>query len=237
MKDRHKGRDLLINVSTETATSKSQTTIAFERLRSDILIGHLRPDVRLRIQGLSERYQLGTTAIREALSRLVTDGLVAAEEQRGFCVAPVSRDDLIDLTQTRSDLEGLAVTKAVQSGDLEWESSIMSAYHRLSKTPPPSTPELHAAWTQVHRQFHESLIHGCKSPWLRRLCNELYDKSERYRNLAEQPRLSGHRDTIKEHRELMDAAIGRDAETLKHLLGAHFWMTTNIILASGFVVE
>jgi len=49
--------------------AKSLTKTAFERLRADILMGHLQPNARLKIHSLSERYQIGTTAIREALSR------------------------------------------------------------------------------------------------------------------------------------------------------------------------
>jgi len=68
-------------MDTVTGIAKSLTSLAFERLRCDILAGELLPAERLRIQALSERYQVGATAIREALSRLVTEGLVAAEDQ------------------------------------------------------------------------------------------------------------------------------------------------------------
>jgi DNA-binding GntR family transcriptional regulator len=67
-----------------TETSKGLATLAFEQLRADILLGNLRPDERLRIQSLSDRYQVGATAIREALSRLVSDGLVNFEDQLAF---------------------------------------------------------------------------------------------------------------------------------------------------------
>lgn len=80
-------------------TARSLTTLAFERLRGDILSGRLRPDERLRIQALSDRYEVGATAIREALSRLVIDGLVDSEDQRGLhsrsCVAWVARRKVV----------------------------------------------------------------------------------------------------------------------------------------------
>ena len=211
--------------------AKSLTTQAVEQLRGDILLGRLQPNERLRIQALSERYNIGTTAIREALSRLVTDGLVELEDQRGFCVTPVSRDELLDLTRTRVEIESLALAAAIERGSLDWESSLVSAFHRLSKTPPPTSPELHADWAAVHRQFHEALIGGNGSPSLLRICHLLYDKSERYRNLAEIRTQPAERDTVTEHRELMEAAMNRDGATAKRLLAEHFWKTTNIILA------
>ena len=161
--------------------ARSLTTLAFERLRGDILCGVLRPEERLRIQALSERYGIGATAIREALSRLVPDGLVESQDQRGFFVAPVSRDDLIDLTQTRIEVEQMALRLAVERGDVEWESRLLSAFHRLSRADPPTSPERAVVWARTHEQFHEVLVAGCHSAWTLRLCRLLHEKSERYR--------------------------------------------------------
>lgn len=218
------------------ASLKSLTGIAFDHIRSDILLGRLRPDERLRITSLAERYGVGATAVREALSRLVADDLVVAEDQRGFCVAPVSKADLLDLTQTRVEVEGLALAKAIEIGDVEWESGVVSAFHRLSRSSPPTDQggEFHRQWGMVHRQFHESLLVGCKSTWLLRLTSLLFDKSERYRNLAELKTEAGLRDVAKEHKGLMDAALQRNAALARELLSEHFWATTNILLKAGF---
>ena len=217
-----------MDVTAAPIGGKSLTTLAFDRLRADILSGQLRPTVRLRIQDLSQRYEVGATAIREALSRLVTDGLVEVEDQRGFCVAPVSREELLDLTQTRVDIERLALAASLERGSVEWESRIVSSFHRISRVPSPTL--------LAHRQFHESLIDGCGSPWLLRLCRMLFEKTERYRNLAEHRGQSSLRDTLEEHRRLMDAAIGRDVVNATRLLAEHFWETTNIILRNDFAV-
>jgi DNA-binding GntR family transcriptional regulator len=219
-----------------TSASKSLTSQAFERIRNDILLGTLRPSERLKIQALSERYEIGATAVREALSRLVTDGLVESEDQKGFCVSPVSQSDLIDLTETRIAIEGMAIRKAIEHGNLDWEAQVLSSFHRLSRTPPPSTLENHAAWALAHRQFHEAMVAQCGSPWLLRLCAMLYDKSERYRNLAERSTRPEERDTAAEHRELMQAiAMERDADKAVALIGTHFRATTDVILHAGFV--
>jgi GntR family transcriptional regulator, carbon starvation induced regulator len=220
--------------SASAPSGKSLTTLAFDRLRSDILVGHLRPDERLKIQALSDRYGIGATAIREALSRLVSDGLVESEDQRGFAVASISREDLIDLTNTRMDVEGLALRRSIERGDVEWEANIVSSFHRLSRAPLPIDPDTHSAWAAAHRKFHESLVAGCGSPWLLRLCRMLSDKSERYRNLAEQKTTPEVRNVEHEHRELMNAAFERDADKAKRLLAEHFQQTTDIILRAGF---
>src|SRR3974390_3667965 len=98
-----------MDIAADLPGARSLTTRAFERLREDILLGRLAPSERLRIQALSERYGIGATAIREALSRLTTDGLVQAEDQRGFTVTSVSPEELLDLTRTRIQVEQMAL--------------------------------------------------------------------------------------------------------------------------------
>ena len=217
--------------------NRSLTSRAFEQLRADIIAATLRPNERLRIQALSERYGVGATAIREALSRLVPEGLVVVEDQRGFCVAPMSRAELLDLSRTRIDVESLAIGYAVQRGDIQWESALMSAFHRLSRTLPPFDAALQPVWAEAHRLFHAALIAGCGSPTLIRLCSLLYDQSERYRNFANVQRESSKRDVGAEHKDLLDAALARDADGLTQLLASHFNRTTEIIQNADFMEQ
>jgi len=214
--------------------NRSLTSRAVELLRADIIGASLRPNERLRIQALSERYGVGATAIREALSRLVSDWLVVFEDQRGFCVAPMSRAELLEMNRTRIDVESLAIRYAVEEGDIQWESGLISAFHRLSRTPPPSDPTQQPSWAEAHRQFHVALIAGCGSPSLIRLCALLYDQSERYRNFANSQRESAGRHVGVEHKELLDAALARDVKHLTLLLGSHFTRTTEIIQNADF---
>ena len=214
--------------------NRSLTSRAFEQLRTDIIGVALQPNERLRIQALSERYGVGATAIREALSRLVPEGLVVFEDQRGFCVAPMSRAELLDMNRTRIDVEILAAGYAIERGDIQWESDLLSAFHRLSRLSPPIEKDQRPPWAEAHRQFHATLIEGCGSPSLIRLCALLYDQFERYRNFANVQRESSARDVGVEHKALLDAALARDAGHLKELLASHFNRTTEIIQDADF---
>jgi len=219
---------------------KSLTTHAYEQLREDIITCKLKPNERLRINWMAEQYEVGATAIREALSRLVTEGLVDAVDQKGFGVAPVTREDLLDLTNTRIEVEQLALRKAIAIGSIEWEAGVIAAYHRLSRRVPEATEQSDAArwreWRQLHRQFHEALVEGCGSRWLRHICGLLYDRSERYRNLAG---LAGgkvrptRRDVMAEHKAIMDAVLARDAAQAERLIAKHLEETTRVVLRAA----
>ena len=73
---------------------RSLTSAVQERLRADILSTRLLPGQKLHIAGLAKQFSVSLAAVREALSRLVADGLVQASDQRGFRVSPVSPADL-----------------------------------------------------------------------------------------------------------------------------------------------
>ena len=96
---------------------RSLTSAVQERLRADILSTRLLPGQKLHIAGLAKQFSVSLAAVREALSRLVADGLVQASDQRGFRVSPVSPADLRDVTQTRIDIEGLALRRSIERGD------------------------------------------------------------------------------------------------------------------------
>src|SRR5437868_11069585 len=86
---------------------RSLTSAVLERLRADILSTKLVPGQKLHIAGLAKQFSVSLTAVREALSRLVADGLVQASDQRGLRVSPVSSADLEYVTRTRIDIVSL----------------------------------------------------------------------------------------------------------------------------------
>lgn len=215
----------------EENSGRSLTSMAYERLREDVIGGQLKPSERLRIQSLTVRYGMGASAIREALSRLVTEKLVTSEDQRGFFVTPISRAELMDLTETRTWIEQTALRLAIENGSLEWESTILGCFHRLSRlSAEDARPEDAAAWKGAHRQFHFALLDGCGSAWTLKVCAELFDQTERYRNLSKRAQREGVRNVLKEHEKLMDAVLARNADKACDLMARHFRATTNYIL-------
>ena len=91
---------------------QTRTTQLLAQLRSEIITGRLAPDERLVLSTLCEQFGAGQTPLREALLRLASEGLVVQEEQRGFSVAPVSREELLDLTASRAEVDALAHLRA-----------------------------------------------------------------------------------------------------------------------------
>lgn len=99
-----------------------QSTIserAYDRIRDDIVFARLAPGLRLRLDRLATEYGVGVSTLREILNRLASEGLVLAEDQRGFRVMPASSVDFEDVAAMRLLLETTALPLSLAAGDLE----------------------------------------------------------------------------------------------------------------------
>ncbi len=200
------------------------TEALYERLRHDIILGVLPPGAKLRLEKLSRAYEVSVNTLRETLSRLASDGLVVAEGQKGFAVLPVSDEDLREITEMRQLLECHALRQSIAAADLDWEARVVGAYHKLSKVEElvEAEPETYGEpWESANQAFHEALVSNCRSRWLRLYLRAMYDHSRRYRMLSLKTRPFPRSRSADEHRLILDAAIGRDADRSAGLLADH----------------
>ncbi|MBY4678171.1 DNA-binding transcriptional regulator CsiR [Marinobacterium arenosum] len=195
-------------------------------LKQDILSGYFSPGEKLRMNRLKERYQVGVSPLREALSQLLVEQLVIVENQRGFTVHPISMEEMLDIYETRAHIEALCISQAIEKGDDEWEANILAAAHRLKKSGDlidKQADELQE-WEVRHQAFHSAIAQGCNSPTLLHVRRSLYEKASRYRNLwLKHNMVDGTMFDAnqKEHDELIDALLKRDTARATALIRQH----------------
>lgn len=217
---------------------KSQTGFAVSSLQRELVAGAFLPGAKLPIMSIAERYGVSPGAIREALSRLTSAGLVEFNEQRGFRAAPVSPQALDDITRTRLLIDTQALREAIRRGDKAWESGLVAAHQRLSKTPQFKDDDrtLSEVWLNLHREFHRALVGACGSDWLIRFHDVLFDQTIRYRSLesvySRARRSDARRDINGEHAEIVKAALARDADAAAAALERHYLKTKTLLLQS-----
>jgi GntR family transcriptional regulator, carbon starvation induced regulator len=204
----------------------------YRLLRSDIVNCLLEPGERLRFDVLRKRYDAGVGTLREALSHLVSEGLVRTEAGRGFNVAPVSLADMLDIAEWRVEFEVRAVTQSIRNGDEQWEAEIVTAYHLLSKTDYPeldASIEIRDLWIARHRRFHDALGAACGSPWLLHFRSVLFEQAHRYQRLVA---MHGPRTRRKDedHKVLMEAALARDVDRAASVVEQHIRRTVDTAL-------
>src|SRR6476469_5040962 len=110
------------------APDSTLSSRVYALMRADILELRLQPGSRLVIDVLRERYGVGLSPLREALSRLLTEELVVGEEWRGFRVAPMTEEDLYDITEMRREIEVMAVTRSIARGGDRWAADLTRAF-------------------------------------------------------------------------------------------------------------
>lgn len=196
-------------------------------LKQDILTGYFNPGEKLKMTRLKERYQVGVSPLREALSQLLVEQLVVVENQRGFKVHPISADEMEDIYHTRAEIEALCVSQAINRGDDAWEAGILAAAHQLKKSAElleEENPEKIQRWEALHQAFHKAIAEGCGSPSLLHVRLSLYEKASRYRNHWLKENMldrSVFDANQKEHEALTEALLNRDKDQAVALIRQH----------------
>ncbi len=201
--------------------------IALNALRRDVLSLAFLPGAKLKVEHLQQSYGLSSSPIREALNRLTEEGLVRADERKGFRVAMVSDEDLQDITNMRLLIDLPTLEQSMRSGDDEWESHVIASFHLLEKLEsrlPEGPVVLNAEWSALHRGFHRAMMSACPSERMVLTSGSLFDQAERYRHISARYRTVIKRKS-EEHKVLMRAVLKRDFETAKQLHQEHVLST------------
>lgn len=214
---------------------KGQLAAALSHIREALVSCRYPPSAKLHVISLAEEHGVSPGAVREALSQLVSDGLVTFADQRGFRASPISIEALKDITRVKLLVDSSAIASAIELGDAAWEGDILAAFHRLGRTLQHAEDGgTSLQWVAEHRSFHRALIASCDSPWLLRLHDLLFDQSERYRQFRLRTQVSGRaiRDVESEHRRIMDAVLLRDRDRAVRELSDHYMRTAEMIIIS-----
>lgn len=191
-------------------------------LRRDISFGTLLPDQKLKLQSLRARYGGSNHSMRETLRVLTAEGLVEATAQRGFRVTSATEDDVRDILMVRSEIERLALARAMEHGDVAWEGRVIAALHGLQTAETAVAQEADdltaLQWDEACRAFAATLIDACASPRLIDLQRKLFNQSRRFR-LAQLR--EGYLDFAKRRarqQALVEAVLARDVAAATALL-------------------
>jgi len=214
---------------------KQKTADLENAMRNDILRGDLVPGSWLRMEELKSRFAVGFSPIREVLSRLVGEGLVEFEANRGFRVAGLSSADLADIAVTRTAVETMALRRSIAQGDDRWEAVVVGAMHHYRrKAIVAFDSELSLlAWEAAHDELHAALISACGSPRLLTLQRRLQEQHLRYRRLIVVPQV-GAEAHVAEHEQLVEFALSRDLDAAIAHIERHMMISVEALSDANF---
>jgi GntR family carbon starvation induced transcriptional regulator len=202
-----------------------------QRLREDVMAGRYLPGAKIRLEDIRQAFGVSWSPIREAVTRLVSEGLMIADSQKGYRVAPATRTELEETIRLRVLLETQALRLAISMGNDAWEAQLLAAHHRLAKLESQRISGRETEqWEAWHGAFHAALTEPCQSPILLQFCQHLNKIQDRYRRIFF-TRHDVDRDVAGEHRLITEATLERDAQRACELLADHIERTGRNILA------
>lgn len=156
----------------QASTNRSLSQFAYDTLRSNIRAQQLLPGQRVREVDIAERLQISRTPVREAIKKLAGEGLLEQRAARGFVVAEISTDQVLQLYAMREMLEGAAARFAAeQASPLE----IQSLRQLLAQLPVAKTL---AAAAASNRRLHEAIVQAAHNSYLLKAMGALRDALE-----------------------------------------------------------
>ena len=191
--------------------------VVFHTLRKAIIQGELQPGERLMEVSLANKLGGSRTPVREAIRMLELEGLVHIIPNKGAFVEGVTLQDVKDIYEIRTLLEGLCARWAAeritqeQLEELE-EIVFLSDFHYSKEN-----------WDQIlelDNRFHEMVYEACASKELTRVLRDYHHYLQRIRRITLEEKARAHA-SINEHRAIAEALKARDARTAEECARLH----------------
>jgi DNA-binding GntR family transcriptional regulator len=209
--------------------SPSLPDIVYQKLRTDILRGDLKPGQLLRQEELARRYSVSRVPLREAMSRLEADGLVVLRPRRGYAVTSLDPHEIVEVFELRMVVEehaGFIAARARTETDVVEVGLLLKEMEKLD----PRSPTYLSDWAQLNNAFHARLIGSSRRQRLTRIASTLQDTVEPC-VVLEAGMTGDVAAANREHREIFEALRAGDAQSLGELSRRHVEDTFRRLLA------
>lgn len=193
--------------------------MVYQRLRSGVLKGEFPPGQILRQEELAQRFGSSRVPLREAMTRLETEGLLELRPRRGYAVISLEPEEIQEIFALRAIVEGhagAAAALARTDKDIKAVKALLLKMEKVSI----STPEKANQWLELNSAFHERIFSCAGLRHVSRVAFMLRDMVEPYIRIE----ISLTMDVAEaevEHRQIFDALVDGDSERLGYLSKIH----------------
>jgi DNA-binding GntR family transcriptional regulator len=208
------------------ASTSSQGEVAYAALRRRIIQCELEPGERITEAQLASETAIGKTPVREALTRLIQEGLVRSIPGHGYEVTPITLGDVQDLFNFRLIVEPAAAQLAaghVNATDLRRLDDLCAA--RFSTV----EMESESHFLQANYLFHTTIADASGNRRLAEAVRRALEESERLFHLSNVLRNRSD-EVAHEHKDLVDALIAGDGELARKLTLIHITASQRLVL-------
>ncbi|HZQ37182.1 MAG TPA: GntR family transcriptional regulator [Dehalococcoidia bacterium] len=201
--------------------------LIYQAIRRAILDGRYGPGERLVESQLATTFGVSRTRVREALSRLEAERLVAPRATRGHVVRELGRRDMEELYALRLELEGYAARTAAETITLPDLDDLRAIHERMAAIEREETDGSKAARlekirkvTDANNEFHRLIQQASRNRRLEAVLRTVVERPLVFqsfywysdRELAE---------SLAEHERIMQALADRDGALAERLIKQH----------------
>lgn len=206
--------------------------IVYEQLKLQILTGKITPGTRMMEVELADEMGVSRTPIREAIRKLEKEGLVTIEPRRGAYASDISVKDMVDTLEVREDLEGLAAALAAERMTDEQMEELIQITRKYSEAISNSDTEKIISYDE---QFHKHIVACSGNKTLIQLSETVQELALRFRYLFYDD-FSRYENMPVEHRQILDAIKGGDADTARQTADNHVKRLKEFVIQEGEAV-
>lgn len=196
---------------------ESTAGLITRQLREGIMYGHIAPGSQLSEAALASQFGVSRGPLREAMQRLVQEGLVRAEPNRGLFVKELDPEEIRDLYVARIAIESAAGRAIIKNDDGEAVAALRDAYDAMQAAAEAGDLD---KLSDADLHFHEMLVGAAGSPRLQRMHETLMVET-RMCLTALQGTYQDPEDQVAEHRRIAEAIAAGDAAELVEAIESH----------------
>jgi DNA-binding GntR family transcriptional regulator len=196
----------MMNGRFEPVHQESTAALIARQLREAIMYGHLTAGAQLSEADLSAEFGVSRGPLREAMQRLVQEGLLRSERNRGLFVKVLDEADIRDIYDARSAIESAAALKIIRADDSAAILELRSACATMTQAADRADM---VRMSDADLKFHEELVAQSRSPRLARMHQTLIVET-RMCMTALQDKYRLPADVVEEHEAIVNAIEAKD---------------------------
>ena len=106
---------------------------AYEYVKEKITLRHYRPSEYIMDSQIADELNISRTPVREAFHRLESEKLLIYETRRGWKVYALSLEDINEIFDLKTEIEGMIVRKAATCDDRKLRKLLEDAFQEMVK--------------------------------------------------------------------------------------------------------
>lgn len=197
--------------------SRNISEQAYQHIRESLLKSGAYVGQKIPHQELGQKLGISHTPLREALFRLVAEGLLEHQNYKGFYVPAITIEEASELYETREVIEPFLIKKAAQL----MNDALAKKFKNILKTY-KELMNVHYSRKRIltDKKFHLEIAHAAGNKILTQVLNQLYDKLI-FKSPVERISPSRVEAAVQEHYDILDLLIAKDGDTAGEKMQRH----------------